>query len=127
MTEIRPGTISMNTGLGALAATVQGLNFDPFFSLSLSFSLDLLSHPLPTKTGDYQFPCANWDNNCNEFMTLPTSDPLVLWPPPGDVPIIDGPFDVPLPPDAYQEKGLAQIVPNRGFGFVLILFFLFFL
>ena len=53
------------------------------------------------------FSCLNFGYGCHGWVTQPTSDPLVFWPPVGDN-FINGPFNVPLPPDAYAMSNISH-------------------
>ena len=87
LVDVRPGPLAMSSGLGAIAATIQG---------------------------EEHQPCVDWQKGCNEFLAPSLSDPLPLWPPPGDMWIVTGPFETPLPPDRFIELGFANKLENRG-------------
>ena len=56
--------------------------------------------------GAENYACADWNNGCFDVTTSPTNDPLFAWPPLGDGNLVQGYFEDPLPPLAYQEANL---------------------
>ena len=82
----------------------------------------LKQNPLLNPIESAHQPCVNWQKDCNEFLTPSLTDPQPLWPPPGDMWIVQGHFDFPLPPDWMVELNLAQKVENQGFFFFFFFF-----
>jgi hypothetical protein len=113
--DVRPGTLSMRKGRGSAAGVAIGaLNIDNFlFFLMNNFNKGF-------SLGNIGSPCINFGFECYGWVSQPTSDPLVFWPPVGDD-FIDGPFDVPLPPDAYVMRNISQPISGLRKCFLIIL------
>ena len=102
----------MSSGIGAVASSLQGL-FPLFF---LMFSFQFIDHMfLSFPIGELNRPCVDWQKDCNEFLTPSITDPQPHWPPSGDMWIVTGHFDFPLPSDKLVELRLAAKMENRGF------------
>ena len=56
--------------------------------------------------------CLNFGFECYGWVSQPTTDPLVFWPPVGDN-FIEGPFTVPLPPDALEISNISEPIVGR--------------
>ena len=76
-----------------------------------------MRYSLGTYPGTFE-ECINFGFGCYGWVSQPTTDPLVFWPPVGDH-FIEGRFTVPLPPDAYAMKNISEPISGGRMCFLL--------